>query len=80
MLSLTRIVILCIALLCATAAPAQERFSFFQASTPESVERMLKLANLRDDYINNRRPRLEYVISNTARNLVWIYASNGKSN
>jgi hypothetical protein len=33
------------------AAPvvAQERFSFFQASTPESVERMLKLAGLRDD-------------------------------
>lgn len=27
----------------------QERFSFFQASTPESVERMLKLAELRDD-------------------------------
>lgn len=33
-----------------TAAPrAQERFSFFQASTPESVEHMLKLAGLRDD-------------------------------
>ena len=30
-------------------APAQERFSFFLASTPESVERMLKLAQLRDD-------------------------------
>ena len=28
---------------------AQERFSFFQASTPESVERMLTLAGLRDD-------------------------------
>src|ERR671911_2070217 len=27
----------------------QERFSFFQASTPESVERMLQLAELRDD-------------------------------
>jgi hypothetical protein len=27
----------------------QERFSFFQASTPESVERMLTLAELRDD-------------------------------
>jgi hypothetical protein len=27
----------------------QERFSFFQASTPESVERMLTLADLRDD-------------------------------
>ena len=33
----------------ALPAEAQERFSFFQASTPESVERMLKLANLRDD-------------------------------
>jgi methylase of polypeptide subunit release factors len=34
-----------------TAAPAlaQERFSFFLASTPESVERMLTLAGLRDD-------------------------------
>jgi Methyltransferase domain len=29
--------------------PAQERFSFFQASTPESVERLLTLAELRDD-------------------------------
>jgi hypothetical protein len=28
---------------------SQERFSFFQASTPESVERMLKLAELKDD-------------------------------
>lgn len=36
---------------CLAAAPAlaQERFSFFQASTPESVERMLKLAGLRDN-------------------------------
>ncbi|MBM4263739.1 MAG: class I SAM-dependent methyltransferase [Deltaproteobacteria bacterium] len=31
------------------SAGAQERFSFFQASTPEAVERLLKLANLRDD-------------------------------
>ena len=31
------------------AAQAQERFSFFQASTPASVERMLALAELRDD-------------------------------
>jgi hypothetical protein len=30
-------------------AGAQERFSFFHASTPESVERMLTLASLRDD-------------------------------
>jgi hypothetical protein len=38
-------------LLLATAihAAGQERFSFFQASTPESVERMLTLAGLRDD-------------------------------
>jgi hypothetical protein len=28
---------------------AQERFSFFQASTPENVRKMLELANLRDD-------------------------------
>ena len=28
---------------------AQERFSFFHPSTPESVERMLRLAELRDD-------------------------------
>jgi hypothetical protein len=28
---------------------SQERFSFFQASTPEMVERMLKMAQLRDD-------------------------------
>lgn len=36
-------------LLTAARVAAQERFSFFQASAPESVERMLKLANLRDD-------------------------------
>ena len=34
--------------LAAAPTPSQERFSFFQASTPESVERMLKLADLRD--------------------------------
>src|SRR5688500_8896676 len=33
----------------AVSTPAQERFSFFQASTPESVQRMLTLAELRDD-------------------------------
>jgi hypothetical protein len=32
-----------------TSSHGQERFSFFQASTPESVERLLKLAELRDD-------------------------------
>lgn len=31
------------------AHPAQERFSFFLASTPESVERLLRLAGLQDD-------------------------------
>lgn len=49
MVSLTQVFIVCITILSAAGAPAQERFSFFQASTPESVERMLKLANLRDD-------------------------------
>ena len=38
-----------LAILTAAPAQSQERFSFFQASTPESVERMLKLAGLRDD-------------------------------
>lgn len=38
-----------LALFAAVPTPAQERFSFFQASTPESVERMLTLAELRDD-------------------------------
>lgn len=49
MLVLTQAVLLCAALLAGVNASAQERFSFFQASTPESVERLLKLANLRDD-------------------------------
>ena len=38
-----------VVLAAAAPAPAQERFSFFQASTPESVERLLRLADLRDD-------------------------------
>ena len=38
-----------LAVLLPSRTPAQERFSFFQASTPESVERMLTLAGLRDD-------------------------------
>jgi len=46
---LTRILVLVIAT--AAAVQAQERFSFFQASTPESVERLLTLAELRDDDI-----------------------------
>jgi hypothetical protein len=39
----------CLILFLMTAAQAQERFSFFQASTVESVTRMLKFAGLRDD-------------------------------
>jgi hypothetical protein len=35
--------------LTAVPAPSQERFSFFQASTPESVEKLLKMAGLRDE-------------------------------
>jgi hypothetical protein len=38
-----------VTLLTTAPALAQERFSFFLASTPESVERMLTLAGLRDD-------------------------------
>ena len=49
MINLTRKLIFGIVLFAAATVPAQERFSFFQASTPESIERMLKLANLRDD-------------------------------
>jgi hypothetical protein len=41
--------VLGLALIGLVAPAAQERFSFFQASTPESVERMLTLAGLRDD-------------------------------
>src|SRR5688572_23517725 len=40
-----------LAILTAAPAESQERFSFFQASTPESVERMLTLAGLRDDAV-----------------------------
>ncbi len=49
MVGLTQVFLVCITIVSAAGASAQERFSFFQASTPESVERMLKLANLRDD-------------------------------
>jgi hypothetical protein len=38
-----------VAVFTAASAPEQERFSFFQASTPESVERILTLVELRDD-------------------------------
>jgi hypothetical protein len=37
------------AIIAAVEVSGQERFSFFQASTPESVERLLTLAELRDD-------------------------------
>lgn len=42
-------VVLAAVLLAVPALRAQERFSFFVASTPDSVEGMLKLADLRDD-------------------------------
>jgi hypothetical protein len=47
----TRSVMLMVLLAVLGSAPAgaQERFSFFQASTPESVQKMLTLAELRDD-------------------------------
>ena len=38
-----------VVLLAVLPTQGQERFSFFQASTPESVERLLQLAGLRDD-------------------------------
>jgi hypothetical protein len=46
-----RLLTLAILMAVNTAAPAgaQERFSFFQASTPQSVEKMLTIAELRDD-------------------------------
>jgi hypothetical protein len=40
-----------LAVLTEVPAPSQERFSFFHASSPEVVERMLTLARLRDDDI-----------------------------
>lgn len=40
---------LCAVLAAGADAAAQERFSFFQASTPESVQRLLTLAELKDD-------------------------------
>src|SRR5688572_26991440 len=46
----TRITALAIILGCTTVpTQSQERFSLFVASTPESVERMLTIAQLRDD-------------------------------
>ena len=40
---------LLLAVLTVASLTAQERFSFFRASTPENVRKMLTLANLRDD-------------------------------
>ena len=47
----TRVVLVTMLAAVLTEVPtrSQERFSFFQASSPESVERMLTLARLRDD-------------------------------
>jgi hypothetical protein len=46
----TRVVlVMMLAILTEMPARSQERFSFFAASSPESVERMLTLAALRDD-------------------------------
>ena len=49
----TRVVLVTMLAAVLTDVPtrSQERFSFFQASSPESVERLLKLARLRDDDI-----------------------------
>jgi hypothetical protein len=46
--SVAGVVFACL-LLATPGLPAQERFSFFVASTPDSVEGMLRLADLRDD-------------------------------
>ena len=46
----TRVVVVTmLAVLTEVSTRSQERFSFFHASSPESVERMLTLAHLRDD-------------------------------
>ena len=49
MLKLFPPLLFCLTLFSMTIAQAQERFSFFQASTVESVTRMLKFAGIRDD-------------------------------
>jgi hypothetical protein len=43
------LIVVVLAIVSAISTPAQERFSFFQASTPENVQRMLTMAGLRDD-------------------------------
>ena len=43
------IIVAIVVFLAVLPTQGQERFSFFQASTPESVERLLQLAGLRDD-------------------------------
>ena len=46
----TRVTLVTVLAVCtAISTRSQERFSFFVASTPESVERLLTLAGLRDD-------------------------------
>lgn len=47
--ALTGVLVLAALTVVASAHPDQERFSFFLASTPESVERLLTLAKLQDD-------------------------------
>jgi hypothetical protein len=42
-------ILVCIVAVVSAPGASQERFSFFQASTPESVERLLALADLGDD-------------------------------
>ena len=49
MLKLFTPLLFCLTLFSVSVAQAQERFSFFQASTVESVTRMLKFAGIRDD-------------------------------
>src|SRR6188768_3427826 len=44
-----RFLFVCVLLLAANAAFAQERFSIFVGSAQENVDRMIKLAELRDD-------------------------------
>jgi hypothetical protein len=46
---MTRFLFACALLLVVSAAPAQERFSIFVGSAQENVDRMIKLAELRDD-------------------------------
>lgn len=49
MQKLSRVILVTTFLFSSAVANGQERFSFFQASTPESVTRLLKLAQLKDN-------------------------------